>query len=218
MPAYDLLIFDWDGTLSDSPSHIVAGMQQAIKGLGLPPREDRQIAELIGLGMIDGLGRLYPELDLAQLLLQLAVYRQRVPATAVVPPLFAGAADAVMALHDAGYRLAVATGRHRDGLNLSLAKCPELAARLETTRCADESADKPDPRMLRQILDATGVDAARALMIGDTEYDMAMAMALGIPALGVSCGVHQTDRLRQAGASAVIENVAALPRWLDAVY
>lgn len=214
MLPYDLLIFDWDGTLSDSPRHIVAGMQQAIKGLGLPPRDDEQIAELIGLGMIDGLGRLYPELDLAQLLRKLVDYRQRAPADADATPLFDGAAETLAALHDAGYRLAVATGRHRNSLRLSLATHSAVAALLEITRCADESADKPDPRMLRQILDATGVDAARALMIGDTEYDMAMAVALGMPALGVNCGVHETDRLRQAGACAVIEDVAALPCWL----
>ncbi len=217
MRAFDLLIFDWDGTLADSPRHIVAGMQAAISALGLPPREDRQIAELIGLGMLDGLGKLYPELNLAQLLRKLMDYRKRAPAEMSVGSLFTGAAECLAALHGAGYRLAVATGRHRDQLDHSLIRHADVAALLEITRCADETADKPNPRMLQQILDATGVAAERALMIGDTEYDVAMARALNMPALGVSCGVHDRDRLRQAGACAVIEDVVALPAWLSAV-
>ncbi len=216
MLRYDLLIFDWDGTLSDSPAHIVSGMQQAINDLGLPPRDDRQIAELIGLGMIESLGRLYPELDLGQLLRELADYRQRAAVEVVAAPLYDGAVESLVALRRAGYRLAVATGRHRNALRISLAAHATLATLLEITRCADESADKPDPRMLRQILQTTGVDTGRALMIGDTEYDIAMAVALGMPALGVSCGVHEAGRLHTAGACAVIESVAALPRWLEA--
>jgi len=216
MLRYDLLIFDWDGTLSDSPAHIVSGMQQAINDLGLPPRDDQQIAELIGLGMVESLGRLYPELDLAQLLRTLADYRRRAAVEVVAAPLYDGAVESLAALSGTGYRLAVATGRHRDALHVSLAAHSALAALLEITRCADESADKPDSRILRQILQATGVDTGRALMIGDTEYDIVMAVALGMPALGVSCGVHEAGRLHKAGACAVIENVAALPRWLDA--
>jgi len=98
MLRYDLLIFDWDGTLSDSPAHIVSDMQQAINGLGLPPRDDRQIAELIGLGMVESLGRLYPELDLAQLLRKLADYRRLASAEAVAAPLYDGAVKSLTAL------------------------------------------------------------------------------------------------------------------------
>jgi phosphoglycolate phosphatase len=84
----------------------------------------------------------------------------------------------------------------------------------EITRCADETADKPHPLMLEQILAATNVAPERALMIGDTEYDVAMARALGMPALGVACGVHAPERLLQAGAEAVLETVRAIPAWL----
>lgn len=211
---YDLLIFDWDGTLADSPAQIVAGMQEAIAELGLPPRRDQHIAEMIGLGMHDGMGRLFPEHDTAELMRRLMAYRRRSPGNPAHPPLFPGAADSLATLRDAGYRLAVATGKQRGALDRSLAQHDAVAALFELTRCADETANKPDPLMLQEILAITGVEADRALMIGDTEYDIAMAVALNMPALGVSCGVHQSDRLLQAGACAVIDDVAALPRWL----
>jgi len=215
---FDLLIFDWDGTLADSPAGIVAGMQAAISDLDLPPRSDSQIGELIGLGMLDGLGRLYPELEPRQLLQKLASYRQqRHPGTALNAPLFAGAQQALQVLHGAGYRLAVATGKHREGLQRSFEEHAAVAPLFELSRCADEAADKPHPLMLEQILDVSGVAAARALMIGDTEYDVAMACAAGVPVVGVACGVHAPQRLQRAGARTVLDDVAALPRWLAAL-
>ncbi len=212
---YDLLIFDWDGTLADSTGQIVSTMQAAIGVLKLPPRADHEIAELIGLGFGDGMHRLYPEFDKAAVLGLLAAYRERAPALSYVAPLFAGAMESLVALHADGYRLAVATGKPRAGLDRSLAHQPELLSLFELTRCADETADKPDPLMLSQILAATGVAAGRALMIGDTEYDVAMAVALNMPSLGVACGVHEAGRLLKAGARAVIEDVRAVPRWLS---
>jgi len=211
---YDLLIFDWDGTLADSAGQIVATMQQAIAALGLPPRTDQQIAELIGLGFNDSLTRLYPQLDTPMLLQLLRVYRERAPGTAYAAPLFEGAAESLFTLQEAGYRLAIATGKPRAGLQRSLAAHPHLLPLFVTTRCADETANKPDPLMLREILAETGVAAPRALMIGDTEYDAAMARALGVPALGVACGVHDAGRQLRAGALAVVESARAVPGWL----
>lgn len=216
MKPYDLLIFDWDGTLADSAGYIVSTLQKAIAALDLPPREDWQIAELIGLGITDGMRRLYPEYEIATLLKLLMTYRQHaVPARVYEAPLFDGAEHALSSLHADRYRLAVATGKPRAGLDGALSTHTALQPLFEITRCADETADKPNPRMLSEILAATGVNAERALMIGDTEYDMAMACALGMPALGVACGVHDAGRLRKAGACAVIEHVAVLPRWLQ---
>src|SRR5262249_46803820 len=119
-------------------------------------------------------------------------------------------------LRDQGYALAVATGKYRPGLNRSFSAHPFLRTLFSVTRTADESADKPNPLMLRQILDETGCSAGQALMIGDTDFDMNMARALGMPALGVSCGVHDAGRLLQAGAEAVLEDVRGLPGWLQA--
>ncbi|MDB5988530.1 MAG: family hydrolase [Nevskia sp.] len=213
---FDLLIFDWDGTLADSVGQIVATMQQAIAALGLPPRADQQISELIGLGFSDSLTRLYPQMDMPTLLRLLREYRERAPGTAYAAPLFAGAAESLSALRDDGYLLAVATGKPRAGLQRSLASHTHLQPLFTITRCADETANKPDPLMLREILAETGIAAERALMIGDTEYDIAMARAIGVPALGVACGVHDAGRQLRAGALAVVESARAVPGWLAA--
>ena len=212
---FDLLIFDWDGTLADSAALIVSTMRAAIAALNLPPREDHQIAELIGLGFNDGLRRLYPEFDPQQVMQLILKYREGAPTNAYTAPLFAGALDAVKALHAEGYTLAVATGKSRVGLDRSLMIHQALTPLFTLSRCADETADKPDPRMLQEILAETGVPVERALMIGDTEYDAAMAQAIGMPMLGVACGVHEPARLRRFGALAVVENAAAIPGWLS---
>ncbi len=222
MPAkpYDLLIFDWDGTLSDSAQLIVSTMQQAISGLSLAPREDGQIRELIGLGLADGMGRLYPEMDTPTLLALLENFRRNwmksagtAPAEA---PLFHAADSVLQALHAQGFALGIATGKSRAGLKRSLAVHSHIRPLFASTRTADETANKPDPLMLSEILAELGVPAERALMIGDTEYDAEMARAIGMPMLGVACGVHDAGRIRAAKAVAVIDSVADLPRWLSA--
>lgn len=215
---YDLLIFDWDGTLSDSAQQIVDAMQGAIAALGLPPREDQKIRELIGLSLSDGLRLLFPDIDQAELHTLLAGYRQQWLAPSgggmAEAPLFAGSELTLNNLHAEGYGLAVATGKSRIGLNRSLRRHPGIQSLFWLTKTADETASKPDPRMLREILHELGIAAERALMIGDTEYDSAMASAIGMPALGVACGVHDAARIRNAGALAVIESVRDLPGWL----
>jgi phosphoglycolate phosphatase len=217
MPRFSLLIFDWDGTLADSAGHIVTSMQQAITALNLPPRSDQAIRELIGLGPVDAMSRLFPELEVDRLLRLLGEHRRSAPGSlAPEASLFAGAHEALRHLQGEGYLLAVATGKYRQGLNRSFSAHPFLRPMFHTTRCADESADKPDPLMLRQILDETGLRAEQALMVGDTEFDIGMARALGMPSVGVSCGVHDAGRLLRAGAEAVLESVGGLPNWLAA--
>lgn len=212
---YRLLIFDWDGTLADSATLIVGAMQQAIAGLQLPPREDESIRELIGLGLNECLQILYPDMDVETVRGLLDQYRKQwVGGGGAEAPLFAGALDAVRRLHTQGNRIAIATGKARRGLDRSLRHHPELAQYVVHSRCADETASKPDPLMLRELLEVEGLEAEQALMIGDTSYDMAMASAIGMPAVGVACGVHDAGRMLQAGARAVIGDVAALPAWL----
>lgn len=214
---FDLLIFDWDGTLADSAGLIVSTTQAAIRDLGLPPRENHQIAELIGLGLEDGMRRLYPEFDPQWVMRQLMTHRRESGLKIHSTPLFDGAAEALAELRARGFRLAVATGKPRAGLEGAFDDHGHVRRLFETSRCADETADKPHPLMLEEILRETGVAAERALMVGDTEYDVAMARAIGMPALGVACGVHEPHRLQRAGAAAVVDAVHALPRWLDAV-
>ncbi len=212
---YELLIFDWDGTLADSAGQIVAAMQAAITGLALPPRSDESIRELIGLGLNEALARLYPELELTGLRALLDSYRARwLSEGAGGARLFDGAFEAIAALHAQGYRIAIATGKSRRGLDRSLRHHAELAGLVINSRCADETASKPDPLMLRELLADENIAPERALMIGDTEYDMAMARAISMPGLGVACGVHEPGRLRRVGAAAVIDSVAGLPGWI----
>ncbi len=213
---FELLIFDWDGTLCDSASMIVDSMQQAIRDLNLPPREDADISQLIGLGLSEGMQLLYPEIKTDQLLAWLGQYRKSyVGEKPKEPPLFEGVESAMRQLSGAGFRLAVATGKSRAGLDRSLRGFPQIGSLLHASRTADESANKPDPLMLREILALLDVPAERALMIGDTEYDAAMARAIGMPMLGVTCGVHAAERIRSAGAMDLIESVSELPSWLS---
>lgn len=217
---YDLLVFDWDGTLADSAAIIVSSFQQAILRMKLPPREDRQIRELIGLGFQDAMGRLYPEFAPEDVMQALEDYRRHIvaggapgagPAEA---PLFPGALETLRSLQAEGYRLGVATGKSRASLKRSFIQHPELKGLFSSTRCADETASKPAPLMLRELLEEEDLPAARALMIGDTEYDMAMAAAIGMPSLAVTCGVHDQGRLRASGATAIIESVSQMGVWL----
>lgn len=212
---FDLIIFDWDGTLMDSAAHISGAMQHAIAGLGLPARSDQQIRELIGLGLTDAFARLYPELNTEATLQLLGQYRQHFlnPPVAAAT-LFSGVPEALATLQADGYRFAVATGKSRRGLDRALLET-QLASFFVTTRCADECASKPNPQMLEEILAHCDVPPARALMIGDTEYDMAMARAIGVPALGVACGVHDAGRLFAAGATAVLPAVNDVLAWLN---
>lgn len=220
---YDLLIFDWDGTLADSAAIIVSSFQDAILRMKLPAREDRQIRELIGLGFQDAMGRLYPEFAPEDVMQALEDYRRHIvgggapgqgPAEA---PLFPGALETLRELQAEGYRLSVATGKSRASLKRSFVQHPELKGLFSSTRCADETASKPDPLMLRELLEEEEVAPARALMIGDTEYDIAMATAIGMSSLAVSCGVHDESRLRASGARAIIEGVSRMGAWLRGV-
>lgn len=216
MKPYGLLIFDWDGTVVDSAGQIVAAMRQAIADLGLPPRADEQMSRLIGLGLEDAFSRLYPELNSGDLLAIFAAYRRRFrgrPQNVHGLP-FGGVEQALDALAEAGYELAVATGKSRRGLNESLASLG-WAPRFVATRCADETASKPDPMMLGELLLERAIPPEQALMIGDTSYDIEMAVRGGIAAVGVSCGVHQADELLTSGAIAVLPDIASLPAWLQ---
>jgi phosphoglycolate phosphatase len=214
---YDLLIFDWDGTLADSIGQIVRSMQIAIAELGWPPRTDGEIGSLVGLGLTDGLKRLYPGISPEAIVDLLACFRQQwltLGTGQAEAPLFAGTEDALNALFDAGYVLAVATGKSRKGLDRALVWHRGLRQLFTASRTADETADKPNPLMLQELLAELGVDAGRALMVGDTEFDAAMAKAIGMDAVGVTTGMHDAARMQSAGARAVLAAVSALPGWL----
>jgi len=213
MSAYELLVFDWDGTLMDSANELVGAMQQAIQDLGLPERSPSQMRSLIGLGLTDVLARLFPDRDPERIRARLSEYRRRYGSRRSNATLFPPVLGALDTLQANGFTLAVATGKSRSGLETDLA-ATGTGDYFAITRCADESASKPAPDMLEDILLRTATLPEKALMIGDTTYDMTMARMAGVDALGVSSGVHVAQRLRDAGAVDVLESVAALPEWL----
>jgi len=213
MKRYELLVFDWDGTLMDSAGEIVSAMQQAIQSTGLPERTPEQMRELIGLGINDVLARLFPDLDPQAVRARIDRYRSRYGMQRSKARLFEPVMAALEAMRAEGYVMAVATGKGRRGLDAAMA-ATATADFFRFTRCADESVPKPAPDMLEDILLRAATEPARALMIGDTEYDMAMAAAAGVDGVGVACGVHDRARLRRAGALDVLDTVEQLPAWL----
>jgi len=210
---YDLIIFDWDGTLMDSAHEMVGAMQQAIQDTGLPERTPAQMRELIGLGINDVLARLFPDLDAGKIKERLARYRARYGRAKSRVVLFEPVRETLELLGAQGFELAVATGKSRRGLDRAM-KESDTRTYFKVTRCADESVPKPAPRLVEDILLRTVVAPEHALVVGDTEYDMAMARAAGVDAIGVRCGVHDERRLKRAGALAVLEDVGELPAWL----
>ncbi len=211
---FKLLVFDWDGTLMDSEAQIVAAMNAAVVDLGLEPMPHRTISNIIGLGLYEAINTLLPGRD-AQFYDQLtARYRHHFLFSQIAQsPLFAGAEQTLRTLHAAGYLLAVATGKGRQGLNRVLADTG-LGGLFHTSRCADETSSKPNPQMLLEIMEQLGVTANETLMIGDTEYDLQMARNAGVGSIGVSYGVHDDARLLQLEPLVLLHDIADLPRWL----
>jgi phosphoglycolate phosphatase len=211
---YDLLVFDWDGTLMDSHARIVACMQGAAYDVAAAPLADESVRNIIGLGLGEAIKALYPEADAAFIERFTAAYRERFLGDGEAPQtMFEGAHDVLDDLERAGYLLAVATGKGRAGLDRVLAQAG-LEGRFHVTRCADETFSKPHPAMLEQILDYTGMAPAQALMIGDTTYDLEMAHNAGVDALGVSYGAHPPEALAQWRPRVILERIDALPGWL----
>lgn len=212
--SFDLIVFDWDGTLMDSVAKIVACFKAALMDFGLPPIADDQIRHIIGLGLEEALLALLPRVD-ATMRLQVADrYRQHFLHYDQTPmPLFPGVREGLERLQCFGFRLAVATGKARRGLDRVLRET-QLGPLFCVSRCADETCSKPDPRMLFDILAHTAVAPERALMIGDTTFDLAMATAAGVPSLAVSYGVHSRARLLAHHPLACLDSFNEVYQWL----
>lgn len=209
----ELVIFDWDGTLIDSEANIVQCLQWMINDLNLPERTESQLSNIIGLGLHEALNTLFPEYNTEAY--QEMVDRYRYHFLSSDPSLpFPGAEDVLSHLANKRYLLAVATGKGRRGLDKALDNTG-FRQWFHATRCADETRSKPHPQMLEEILDELGVEPQRAVMIGDTEYDLQMAKNAGVHAIGVSYGVHDVDRLQQCEPLVVIDEIRTLLNWLD---
>lgn len=211
----DLVIFDWDGTLMDSAARIVNCMTAAFVELGLTAPEAALIRAQIGLGLDEAMQALCPEADAERRGALMERYRGHFLGDDPTPsPLFPGAAATVEALHQRELLLGVATGKSRRGLDRAMA-ASGLGDFFHATRCADETFSKPNPQMLFELLDELGVRPEAAVMVGDTEFDLQMASNAGMPALAVSYGVHDEDRLLACEPVGLIHAIADLPRWLE---
>jgi len=211
---FELLVFDWDGTLMDSQARIVACIRAGFADCGLEPPTREAAADIIGLGLNDAMARLLPGVSQGQITAVAAAYRRHFLGDEPTPEgLFPGAAETLSRLDAEGYLLAVATGKSRVGLNRSLDQTG-LGHRFVATRCADETFSKPHPQMLVELMDELGVAPRHTLMIGDTEYDMQMAANAGAAALAVCHGVHDRERLLACAALDCLEALPAIPPWL----
>ncbi|MBY0437343.1 MAG: HAD-IA family hydrolase [Burkholderiales bacterium] len=214
MPSrFDLIVFDWDGTLADSAGLIARCIQQACADIGAPIPTEERARYVIGLGLDDALAYLVPGLPQSDYRTLADSYRTHYFAGDGQIPLFEGAKAALHDLRADGFRLAVATGKTRRGLdramrNLDVADC------FDATRCADETASKPDPRMLHELFAELGIGPGRSLMIGDTTHDLDMARAADTAAVAVAYGAHPKAGLVAASPLACIDRFDELHRWL----
>ena len=206
---YRLVVFDWDGTLVDSTAAIVHAIRASAADLGLPVPSREQASHVIGLGLLDAIHRAVPSIEREQVPLYVQRYRYHYLKEDAALEAFEGVPALLDELADAGAWLAVATGKSRVGLNRALDQMG-WTGRFLTTRCADEGIPKPDPWMLRDICEELGLEAAEALMIGDTTHDLGMARAAGSDAVAVTYGAHPREELAREPALAVVDSVAEL--------
>jgi phosphoglycolate phosphatase len=213
MSRYDLVIFDWDGTLMDSTAVIAASLQEACRDIGCPVPTREEALFVIGLNMADTFRRVVPTLDERGRVELANRYRHHFLAREHEAPLFCGVREMLADLHGRGRRLAVATGKARRGLERAL-EATGLGPWFEATRCADEGFAKPHPGMLLMLLEMTGVDPGRAVMVGDTTHDLELAANAGVDAVAVSYGAHGDQLLLTRPAVARCASVRELHEWL----
>src|SRR5262245_1190701 len=191
---FDLVVFDWDGTLINSTATIARAIQQAAADLGLPVPDFDTASHVIGLGLHDALARAVPELPPERTAEFAAQYRYHYLANEESLELFEGIRDLLDWL-GAAKPLAIATGKTAAGLSRAL-QATQLGPLFAATRCADQTSPKPHPAMLFELGTQLGVDMQRILMIGDTTHDLQMASAAGAHGIGVTYGAHPRAKLQ----------------------
>jgi phosphoglycolate phosphatase len=212
---FELIVFDWDGTLFDSTALIVRCIQNACRDLGAEVPGDADAAYVIGLGLTDALRHVAPDLPESRYPELGARYRHHYFASQHELSLFRGTVEMLQALKARDHRLAVATGKGRRGLDDALAHS-QLHGLFDGTRTADETASKPHPMMLRQLMLQFGVQPARTLMVGDTTHDLQMARNAGTPSIAVSFGAHEQEAFAEFAPLHVAHSTRELHDWLSA--
>jgi phosphoglycolate phosphatase len=210
---FDLIAFDWDGTLFDSTAIIVRCIQEAVRDVGGTVPSEREAAYVIGLGLMQALAHAAPDVPREHYPLLGERYRHHYMAQQGRLSLFEGVLPMLQALRERGHVLTVATGKSRRGLDEALHSV-ELQGRFHGSRTADETAGKPHPRMLEELMAQFGVAPERTLMVGDTTHDLQMAINAGCASVAVSYGAHEPQGLHALGPRAVVHTVEQLQSWL----
>jgi phosphoglycolate phosphatase len=210
---FELLVFDWDGTLMDSAEAIITSIQLSCGDLGLPVPARERAAHVIGLGLKDALSYAVPELPPSDYGKLSERYRHHYLARDPHIELFPGMREMLAALKEKGHLLAVATGKSRVGL-ARVFEATQLGQYFDSSRCADETHSKPHPAMLQELMQELAVAPEATLMIGDTAHDLQMAVSAGVAALAVSYGAHPRDNLTAFNPVACIDAPGDLAPWL----
>jgi phosphoglycolate phosphatase len=210
---FDLIAFDWDGTLYDSTRLIVRCIQAAVVDVGGAKPSENDAAWVIGLGLAEALARAAPDVPKEKYAELGARYRYHYLQHQDDLVLFDGVLQMIDALRARGHKLAVATGKSRRGLNEAL-KTVALRDRFDASRTADETFGKPHPRMLLELMEELDVPAERTLMIGDTTHDLQLALNAGCASVGVSYGAHEPESFDALKPLFIAHSVASLEAWL----
>jgi len=210
---FDLIAFDWDGTLFDSTALITRCIQAACRDLGVAVPSDRDASFVIGMGLIEALQHAAPDLPRERYKELGERYRHHYFARQHEIVLFDGVVPMLHALKARHHWLAVATGKSRRGLDEAL-RTVQLASVFDATRTADETASKPNPQMLLELMRLFGVDGERTLMIGDTTHDLQLAANAGAASVGVGYGAHEHAAFASFDTRFVARSVAELHDWL----
>ena len=210
---FDLIAFDWDGTLFDSTKIIARCIQAAVKDVGGTVPTDEAAGYVIGLGLVQALAHAAPDVPPGKYPLLGERYRHHYQLQAHDLSLFDGVLPLLVALKERGYLLAVATGKSRHGLDEVL-QTVQLKSVFDASRTADKTAGKPDPRMLHELMAELGCAPDRTLMVGDTTHDLQMALNAGCPSLGVSYGAHEPSAFAALKPLHVAHSVQDMHDWL----
>ncbi|KAA0019119.1 HAD-IA family hydrolase [Salinicola corii] len=212
---YSLVIFDWDGTLMDSAARIVACMQAAARELQWSVPSDAAVRDIIGLGLPEAVAMLFPGVTAADRdQLREAYGHQFRIADRIPTPFFPGVVEGIECLRqDSRCRLAVATGKSRRGLDRVFGH-ESCGGWFAASRTADLTRSKPHPQMLEELLAECEVPIGEAVMIGDTEYDLEMARAIGMDRVAVTYGVHERQRLQHSDPRFVADDFPSIVEWL----
>ncbi|MEW5903138.1 MAG: HAD-IA family hydrolase [Pseudomonadota bacterium] len=212
---YQLIVFDWDGTVMDSTAVIATSIQSACRDLDLPVPSDEDARHVIGMGLNEALRHAVPAAPEEMYEPLADRYRHYFLAQDQTIPLFSGARETIEELHAAGHALAVATGKSRKGLDRVL-DSSGLRPYFLATRTADQTFSKPHPAMLLELMDELGMQPDEVLMVGDTTHDLQMAINAGVDAVGVTHGAHPEDQLRALKPRALLDDFHELRAWLKA--